>query len=330
MYWFENLIDTFIWISLLMSVVQVYLQTNKIWKRKHEQVVAESQSIAGLSLLILNCLIWLISYIIKNDIESIIDTSLIILQSVVFLLVGTGLWVRGQRKKGFWTLVKQALKIERKEANYLLKRFFKPQNAEIILDILHQIAMIDEEFDEREKQLIQFFAMEWNIPYSLEQKFKERRESKFENKYVYLRNRLLDYLQRDPPFEQVAQLKDLINEMVLADQKVTEEEKLISDELNGMIDSYLQREAQPQIYQVIIVPQNPKQEEMILEMIPDSQELRTFGGRVFSIGTFYSKAFAEMVCQRFRKFNLFTIVYNLESLMQETATINSNNNKQFK
>ncbi|MGB9770384.1 MAG: hypothetical protein ACPLX7_00210 [Candidatus Kapaibacteriota bacterium] len=313
----ERIIDAFIWISLLMSVVQVYLQTNKIWKRKHEQVVAESQSIAGLSLLILNCLIWLVSYIMKNDIESIIDTSLIILQSSVFLMIGTGLWVRGQRKKGFWNLVKQALKIERKEANYLLKRFFKPQNAEIILDILHQLALIDEELDERERELIQFFAIQWNIPYSLDQKNIERRRQKSEDKYVYLRNKLLDYLQRDPPVEQVAQLKDLIKEMILADEKVTKEEKLISDELNGMIDSYLQKEQQIPVYQVIIVPQRPEQEQMIRELIPDSQELRTFGGRVYSIGTFFSKAFAEMVCQRFRRFNLFTIVYNLESLLQE-------------
>lgn len=314
---FERLINAFIWISLIMSVVQVYLQTNKIWKRKHERVVAESQSIAGLSLLILNCLIWLISYILKNDIESIIDTSLIIAQSVVFLLIGTGLWVRGQRKKGFWNLVKQALKIERKEANYLLKRFFKPQNAEMILDILHHIAMIDEELDEREKELIQFFTMEWNIPYSFEQKEKERKVIKKENKFVYLRNKLFDYLQREPPVEQIIQLKDLINEMVLADKKVTPEEKLISDELNAMIDAYLQKEQQQQIYQVIIVPQNPEQANRVRELIPDSQEMVTFGGRVFTIGTFYSKGFADMICKKFRKMNFFTIVYDLENISQE-------------
>ncbi|MFN3270670.1 MAG: hypothetical protein ACK42G_08790, partial [Candidatus Kapaibacteriota bacterium] len=62
-----------------------------------------------------------------------------------------------------------------------------------------------------------------------------------------------------------------------------------------------------------------EQEQIVREMIPDIQELRTFGGRVFSIGTFYSKAFADMVCQRFRKFNLFTIVYNLENLLQEAG-----------
>ena len=321
--WFERLIDAFIWISLLMSVVQVYLQTNKIWKRKHERVVAESQSIAGLSLLILNCLIWLISYIMKNDIESIIDTSLIIAQAMVFLLVGTGLWVRGQRKMGFWRLVKQALRIEKKEANYLLKRFFKPQNAEIIIDILHNLAMIDEEFDEREKKLIEFFAMEWNIPYSAETKNKERKQRVVQNKFVDLRNKLLDYLSRDPPVEQVAQLKDLINEMILADEKITSEEKLVSGELLGIIDSHLQEEERKDVYQVIIVPQNPNQEQKIKELFPDSESIETFGGIVYSVGFFYSKEFAEMVCQRFRKMNFFAIVYNLEDIMKTQNDMSS-------
>jgi len=321
--WFERLIDAFIWISLLMSVVQVYLQTNKIWKRKHERVVAESQSIAGLSLLILNCLIWLISYIMKNDIESIIDTSLIIAQAMVFLLVGTGLWVRGQRKMGFWRLVKQAIRIEKKEANYLLKRFFKPQNAEIIIDILHNLAMIDEEFDEREKKLIEFFAMEWNILYSAETKNKERKQRVVQNKFVDLRNKLLDYLRRDPPVEQVAQLKDLINEMILADEKITSEEKLVSGELLGIIDSYLQEEERKDVYQVIIVPQNPNQEQKIKELLPDSESIETFGGIVYSVGSFYSKEFAEMVCQRFRKMNFFAIVYNLEDIIKTQNNMSS-------
>lgn len=313
----EKLIDTFIWISLLMSVAQVYLQTNKIWKRKHERPVAESQSIAGLTLLLLNCLIWLSSYIIKRDIESIIDTSLIIVQSSVFLVIGTGLWVKGQQKLGFWNLVKQALRIERKEANYLLKRFFKPQNAEIIIEILHHLAMIDEELDAREKALIQFFAMEWNIPYHPEQYEYVIDIDSHDRKYVILRNRLLDYLQRDPPAEQVAQVKDLIKELIHADEKISPEEALISNELLGMLDSYLQKEERMDNYQVIIVPQNPVQEERVQELIPDSQRITTYGGTVYAIGSFYSREYAEMICGRFRKLNLFAIVYNLEALIQQ-------------
>lgn len=317
MNWIEKTVETFIWISLLMSIVQVYLQTNKIWKRKHERAVAESQSIAGLSLLLLNCLIWLVSYILKNDIESIVDTTLIIFQSTIFLLIGTGLWVKGQRKMGFWNLVKQALKIEKKEANYLWKRFFKPQNAEVIIDILHQLAMIDEELDSREKTLIQYFAAEWNIPYSPETKNKDRTKDFKEKKYVFLRNKLLDYLQMDPPIEQASQLKDLINELIRADEKITHEESLITKELIGMISAYLEKEEKKDYYQVIIVPQNPQQEARIQELIPDSQKITTFGGTVYTIGSFYSREFADMICQRFRKYNLFTIVYNLEPLLTD-------------
>lgn len=322
MEWFEKTINAFIWISLLMSVIQVYLQTNKIWKRKHERIVAESQSIAGLSLLLLNCLIWLISYIIKNDYESIIDTSLIVFQSTIFLLIGTGLWVKGQRRMGFWNLVKQALKIEKKEANYLLKRFFKPQNAEVIIDILHQLAMIDEELDSREEVLIRYFAIEWNINYSPESRNKGRSKDIKDKKYVALRNKVYDYLQRDPPVEQVSQLKDLINELIRADEKISPEESLISKELMGMINAYLEKEEKRDFYQVIIVPQNPQQESRIQELIPDSQRIKTFGGTVYTIGSFYSKEFADMICQKFRKFNLFTIVYNLESLVTENQQVN--------
>lgn len=320
MEWLEQLIDTFIWLSLLISIVQVYLQTNKIWKRKQERPVAESQSVAGLSLLLLNCFIWLISYILKNDIQSIIDTGLIIFQSTIFLLIGTGLWVKGQRKMGFWNLVKQALRIEKKEANYLLKRFFKPQNAEVIIEILHQLAMIDEELDSREEVLIKYFALEWNIPYSPTSKNKERSTDFKDKKYVNLRNKMLDYLQRDPPIEQVAQLKDLINELITADERISPEEELISKELLGMIDNYLAKEEKKDFYQVIIVPQNPLQEERIQELITDSQKITTLGGTVYIVGSFYSKEFAEMICKRFRQFNLFTIVYDLKSLMNESKT----------
>ncbi len=319
MKWFEQVIDMFLWISLLMSTVQVYLQTNKIWKRKHERVVAESQSVAGLSLLLLNCLIWLISYIIKNDIESIIDTSLIMIQATVFLLIGTGLWVRGQKKMGFWSLVKTALKLEKKEAGYLLKRFFKPQNPEIIIDILHQLAMIDEELDAREKALIQYFALEWNIPYVPEQKNKTRTTDFQENKYVNLRNKMLEYLEREPPIEQVAQLKDLINELIAADEKIAPEEELISRELIAMVENYIQSDQRVSTYQVIIVPQSSEQTETIRKILPDAQQISTMSGVVYSIGSFFSKEFAELVCKKFRRLKLFAIVYNLENLLETEA-----------
>jgi len=173
----------------------MYLRANKIWKRKHERDVAESQSVAGISLLLLNCLLWIVYYIVNDDYNSILDTSIIMMEATVFLLIGSGLWVKGKRGMSFYQLMKNALKLERKEADYLLKRFFKPLNAEKILNILHQLAMIDEELDPKELLLIQSFARNWNIEYNVE-KFNEQNQRKSENTFIKLRKSMEDYLDR--------------------------------------------------------------------------------------------------------------------------------------
>lgn len=319
---FEKIIDVFLWISIGMSILQLYLRANKIWKRKWDKEVAESQSIFGLSLLLLNCSIWIISYIIKQDYESIIDTSIIMIEASIFLLIGTGLWVKGQKRLGLWTLIKQSLKLERKEANYLIKRFFKPQNAEIIINILHQLAMIDEELDSKEKELITTFAKEWNIDYSTEKLNKERLKGT-ENNYIRLRNSLIDYLDREPPVEQVAQLKDMMTELINADEKITDEEELITSELMGIIERYLKKNENVKIYHVIIVPQKQQDEQTIKQLLPDSVKVRAAGGIAYSIGFFYSYNYADMICKQFRKKKLFTIVHSFEE--EEENNNNSNN-----
>lgn len=317
---FEKIIGVFLWISIGMSVLQLYLRANKIWKRKWDKEVAESQSIFGLSLLLLNCSIWIISYIIKQDFESIIDTSIIMVEATIFLLIGTGLWVKGQKRLGLWVLIKQALRLERKEANYLIKRFFKPQNAEVIINILHQLAMIDEELDTKEKDLITAFAKEWNIDYSIDKLDRERLKGT-ENNYIRLRNSLIDYLDREPPIEQVAQLKDMVSELINADEKITEEEELISSELMGLIETYLKKDEQVKIFHVIIVPQKQKDEETIKQLLPDSVKVQAAGGVAYSIGSFYSYKYADMICRQFRKKKLFTIVHTFE----EDDTIHNDN-----
>ena len=299
---------------IILSLLQVYLRINKIWKRKHEREVADSQSIFGLALLFVNCLVWMLNYlIVEKDNKSLIDTSIILFETSAFLLVSTGVFVIGQKRLGLIILIKQALRLERKEANYLIKRFFKPQNAEVIINILHQLAMIDEELDEKEVELISLFAKEWNIPYSVEKLNKERHTGTEKN-YIRLRTSVLDYLDREPPIEQIAQFKDMVNELIKADDKVTKEEELISSELLGLIDNYLKSGQSADIYQVIIVPQRTEQEETIKDLIPDSQRIQTAGGIAYSIGTYYSQKYADMICRQFRKNNLFTIVYKVDEV----------------
>jgi hypothetical protein len=241
----------------------------------------------------------------------LIDTSIYIFEGSIIFLIGTGFWVKGQRSQGLWLLIKQALRLERKEADYLLKRVFKPQNAEIIISILHQLAMIDDELDDKEIKMIQTFAKDWNIDYSIDKLNKERAKDT-ENNFIQLRQSLISYLDREPPAEQAAHLKDMVQQMIKADSKITHEEELISDELSGIIETYLSQDSVLTRFHVIIVPQHSGHEAKILELLPDSVKIQTAGGIAYSIGTFYSHKYAEMICRQFRKNNLFTIVYSPE------------------
>jgi hypothetical protein len=305
---FVRIIELFIKLSLGITVIFIYLKINKIWKRKHDQEVADSQSLTGLFIYVMNCILWVIYYIfVANDPNSMIDTSIYIFEGTIFFMIGTGIFVKGQRKEGLWVLIRRALKLERKEADYLLKKWFKPQNAETILHILHQIAMIDEEFDPKEQEIIQTFAQEWNIDYDWEKLEKERKAGK-DNSYMRLRKSLEDYLFHEPPDEQVAQLKDMITTMIEADDKVTEEEALISSELLPMIENYLKQTKDLFEFKVLIVPQNTNQENTIKSLIPQAVKINTSGGEAYSVGSYYSHRYAEMMCDQYRKLQFFTIV----------------------
>lgn len=297
-------------VTVGITTIQAYLRINKIWKRKHEQEVAASQSIVGMSLLILNCIIWIFYYIwVETDLLSVIDTSLYLFESFVFLLISTGLWVKGKDTSNFWRLVKSALRLERKEANYLIKKFFKPKNAEAIIDILHQLAMIDEDLDDREVELINAFSSEWNISYNPEELNKSRSKSEAYN-FIRLRESLDSYLDSEPPKEQAGQLKDMMRAIIDADDEITSEEALISDELLGLIESYIRSDNQNRPdYQVLIVPQNPEHHDLIKNLIPTIIKVETAGGIAYSLGSYYSRKYAEIVSEQYREINLFTIVY---------------------
>ena len=308
------IIDQSVNLSLFITLIFLYLRINKIWKRKHEREVADSQSLVGLFMYIANCILWVLYYIlVQPDKKSMIDSAIYIFEGSIYFIIGTGIWVKGQKRIGLWNLIKQALRLERKEANYLLKRFFKPQNADVIISILHQLAMIDEHLDDREREMISLFAKEWSIDYSIEKLNKERLKGT-ENNYIRLRSSVLDYLDREPPTEQVAQLKDMVQALIQADDKVTKEEELISSELMGIVDNFLSKDNKLSHHLVIIVPQRPEHEARIKELLPESTKIQTAGGIAYSIGSFYSLKYAEMICRQFRKYNLFTIVHSPEDI----------------
>lgn len=301
-------------LSVFVTTIQVYLRINKIWKRKHEAEVAASQSIAGIMLLVGNCVLWIFYYIwVESDMLSIVDTLLYLVESFVFLLISTGLWVRGKNSRNLWHLAKSALKLEKKESTYLLKKMFKPSNAEIIISILHQIAMIDDDLDPKERAIIEAFAKEWSITYSVEEMNKNRKEHDSYN-FILLRESMINYLATSPPKEQTLQMQSMIEELITADNVVSEQEELIQAELIGLIVEYTtDGKGKNNMYSVLIVPQNIEHHEVVESIIPNTVKVNTSGGVAYSIGSYYSKKYADMVCEQYRKINLFTIVYNLDN-----------------
>lgn len=312
-FWIEC-IDFLIKISLGITIIFLYLRINKIWKRKHDREVAESQSLIGLTIYIFNCILWVSYYaFVESDFKSLIDTSVYIFEGIIFFVIGTGFFVPDQRRLGLWRLIKRSLRIERREANYLLKKFFRPLNAEIIIGILHQLAWIDNEFDPKEKAFIEAFAKNWNIDYSSDSFYELNNETQ-DNRFIKLRKSVLDYLNREPPNEQVAQLKDTISTMIKVDSKISPQEKLISSEICPMLENYLSNDNKPNQYNVLIIPQYSEHEPIIEELFPDIKKIKISGGFAYPIGSYFSQEFANMICNEYRNMELFTIVFTPNDL----------------
>ncbi len=310
---FVKMITYLVQFSIAVTMLQVYLRVNKIWKRKHEREVAESQSIVGGFLLIANCALWIVYYIYAEpDLLSSIDTLLYMFEASVFTLISTGFWVKGQGRMGFMKLIKRAFKMERKEADYLIKRFFKPTNAGVIIDILYQLALIDDDFDPKEEALIRAFAKEWSIEFDTE-KLNQMSASDTKSGYMRLRKSVEDYLATSPQKEQAAQLKDMMQTMIEADDEVTAEEELISSELIGLVENYVSQGSGSDLFHVMIVPQNNDHHRSVIALNPDAKEYQVSGGTAYSVGSFYSKKYADMICDQYREEKLFTIVQNPES-----------------
>jgi hypothetical protein len=306
---FKKVIEFLTQIALVFTTVQVYLQVNKIWKRKQDKDVAESQSIAGLLLMAVNCILSICYYtFVQDDILSTVDTSLYLFQSLVFALISTGIFVKSTEKRNIWASMRKALKLERKEANYLIKKFFKPNNAEIIINILHQIAMIDDNLDPKEEELIMAFAKEWKIDYSIEKLNAERSDSS-ESNFMRLRDSVQSYLSDEPAKEQAAQLRDMMQTLINVDDNVSPEEELIAGELLGLIETYIHDGDKSLSYDVLIVPQKNEHHEFIQQLLPNAAKFEVAGGTAYSMGSFYSQKYAEMICNQYREVNLFTIVH---------------------
>ncbi|MFL2995366.1 MAG: hypothetical protein ACJZ1Y_07105 [Candidatus Neomarinimicrobiota bacterium] len=291
--------------ALFISIFQFYLKLNKVWKRRGIAEVANSISIVAALLgfgvgfpFLLN------SLFISGDYPAAGKSVLGLGMAVMMTLISMGYFVDENRGKGFFRLLFDALGAEKNESTDLLSAMLRPHGASKIIEILTQLAAIDDDVAQEEIDLINEFAEKWRIDIP---ELKPGAPEKVTN-LVELKELVQSYLDEKPDVEVTQNLVDLINMMAEADDEVTEEEAMAVGEFTGMIAHYVSQEEGGSIdaFEVVIVPQNDKQSLAVKELIPNINSVQKQGGEIFIVGTFYSEEYANAVCGKYISLGLFT------------------------
>ena len=306
-----SIIKFLTYFAVLFTLIEFYLKVNKIWKRRSEPEVAASQSLIALAIGGFTSIIWVANYILSNDWEGVGEYTIFLAETLIMMAIGTGIFVKISRdeKVNLWGLIKKSLRLEKDEASFLLNTIMKPKNCDLILRILYKIAMIDNEYAENEKIMLEAFAKEWDL--EIEDIYNTNLNEQC--KFMQIKEDFETYLKLSPPKEQVAQLKDLVNSLVTADDTVAREEQMILDEVIPMLDIYLDdKQLKPQ-YLVIIVPQTEEQMQQTACISPNVEKIHSAGGVAYEVESFNSKLFAELMCDKYREQGLFTTVLDYKT-----------------
>lgn len=302
-------------LAAILSFFQVYFIINKLWKRKHELVVAESISISAMFISLIINFSFGFQNLTDGAYSRLSNNLLWIITSAISLLIGVGLFVNSNKGVNFFRLLVRALNLERSEAGDLAKAFFQPSAADKILDILGRLAMIDNDLDEKERQYIQKFADDWSIDIDWDEIEKYKDISG--DRYNKLRESLYSYLRVKPPKEQVSHLIDVIGLLINADGKVTREEALMQAELTGIIKQYLGQDDDIEYFKIAVVPQSIEQENAIAARFPDLNRVEIAGGFAFISESYYSEDYAEEISNQYRILHIFSIVFKPKKLIGE-------------
>jgi hypothetical protein len=218
-------------------------------------------------------------------------------------MIGAGIWVKENRSIGFFKLLMKALHLEGKESGDLIKSLVQPSGAKQILNILQKVACLDQDLADEEVKLVNNFAKQWKIDIPSPEEWSLSKETNL----LDVRESVEDYLKISPPVQQASELIDLIKLMIIADDKLTEEENLFLAEVTGMIKDYIERDGEAIMYHVLIVPQNEDQFNAIKTIFPNTEPVERRGGKVLVRGQFFSKEYANAICQKYIALGMFSI-----------------------
>lgn len=317
----EKVLDGLGWLAAILSFFQIYFIVNKLWKRKHEQLVAESISISAMFISLFINILFGINNIGSSGYAQLSGNILWVFASTISLLIGIGLFINVNKDSSFIRLLIKALNMERKEAGDLAKSLFQPSAADKIITILGRLAMIDNDLDDLEKKYIQEFADNWHIEINWEEIHKY--EDNSSDKYNKLRDSVHQYLNSSPPKEQASNLIDVISLLINADGVVSKEEAIMEAELVGIILKYLGKDSEIDIFKVAVVPQNDEQNNSIQSRFGELTKVELAGGFAYLSENFHSEKYAEEISKQYRSFNVFSLVFNPRTVSDYDELLNS-------
>ena len=295
--------------AVLITIVRMYFTVNKLWKRKSDIEVANSISIFAYFLAICVHFPFMLKFIIvdKNYFPAANDF-VNILGYAIIILIGTGFWVKENRRINLKVLIRKALRLERKEAGHLVKSFRRPGGADEIMKILECVAYLDDSLNDREKKLINEFAHYWKLDIPTYEDWQLASRTTL----LEVRQALDDYLNLNPPSNQATELIDIITLIIKTDDVVTLEEHMFLEESTSMINNYLKKTDNHKMYYILLVPQSEEQFVSVRELFPDAKLENRRGGQVFIRGQFFSKEFAEEICKKYIALGIFSITEEVE------------------
>lgn len=315
----EQIVNILVVGAIALTIFKSYLTANKIWSRKHKQVVSESVSVTAQLIGFATALPFMVKWAMDADYLSLANLTVKLALTMLFLFIGVGFWVRLEGRAGMWTKIKRAFRLEKEESLDLINALIRPAGARVILDALKQLALIDRELDEQERDFIQDFADGWNIEIDFRKEFETASEAPLEELYVKLRKRISEYLSRSPDRDQASQFLDIMNLLIHVDHKVSREEEFIVEEIKGMIRTYIEGGVAAVQYSVIVVPQDPEEVAAIRALLPNVTAQAEWGRNIYFAGKFHSRLYAEMISEKYQVLNLFSIVKTVRAPQQAIA-----------
>ena len=95
------------------------------------------------------------------------------------------------------------------------------------------------------------------------------------------------------------------------------EEQTAFDEISGSISQYVDDETITKGFTVVIAPQDDQQDEAIRLMLANVESHTYAGGKGYTIGSYFSRNYAEIICTEYRVLGFFTVVMDEGQLTSE-------------